>query len=104
MLDVRVALEVEQLAERLLHRDLLGDADASTPDMGLREAERRLFVAVSNAQGKVGACREHPADGAIAKKTVRIAVGRDCSQGSKPERFERGTLQLIEIVDHLHHS
>ena len=97
----RVAMEVQQLAERLAQQDLLVDRDGLAVDLGRRQAEGGLAVVARQPRDDLGARRHRLAEPGVGQRVVGAGGGLLEGVGPKPDRLGELTLELVRVIQHI---
>ena len=97
---VGIALETQQVAERLADFDAFVDSDADTIDRHRSDAELGLFVILCQTVQQVVAGCHAVGHGRVAHGSQRIGEQTRCHERELGKRFHQRALGFVNLVEH----
>ena len=96
----QIALEMDQVAERLLPDHTLAHRHLVEADLGLRDTEGRFAVAPRRALKHFRSGRDRAPHGRVRHRIERIGIEQLHRVGEGARRLQRGMVQFVELIIH----
>ncbi len=95
-----VAMEAQELAERLAEQDLFVDRDGLVADLRRLEAELGLGVVLREARHDLGARRHRLAEPGLGQRVVGAGIDLLQRIGPETDRLGELALELVGVIQH----
>jgi hypothetical protein len=100
---VAVALEADQVAERLGQRHLLDDRHGVAMRLHLVDVERRLFVVLAEAVEQLVVRRRASSAGQLRQPALLRGEHARAALGERDQRVEQGAVEFVQLVQKHRH-